>query len=243
MTRTSTLLRLTPVILLTACTVPTNPTQPVITPAPSVTRAETIAIAQRYATLVWQPETHHVFHGLDRNQIRVDTPDIGHQPTDGSIPGWWIPGRPNVGMPYQWGGFDTPDSFLRGLAQGRFAGDLYTSEKRRMLYDAVSDQCVGIDCSGFISRCWRLDRPYSTRDLPAICDPLPDFTHLRQGDIANKSNHHVLLFDHWTNPRKTHFMAYETGSPPTWKVERHIISVAYIKNQGFQPYRYRRIRD
>ena len=60
-------------------------------------------------------------------------------------------------MPYQWGGFSSTEEFLQGLKAGKAAGDVYTAEKRRLLEAAVSKQAVGIDCSGLISRCWRLN--------------------------------------------------------------------------------------
>jgi len=228
---------------LISCSTPDTAPTAKFYPAETVSREETIAIAEAYRSHLWTPEPRHIFHGNDRQGIRIDTPDEMHRPTDGSRPGWWIAGATNIGMPYKWGGFETPQSFDQGLADGKYAGDLYSEEKRRQLYSAVSDDCVGIDCSGFISRCWRLDRPYSTRQLPQLCDPLASFQDLKKGDIANKVNAHVLLFEYWTNRQRTHFVAYETGSPPTWKVVRHTIEVEYIKQLGYTPYRYKNIRE
>ncbi|MEM7012508.1 MAG: hypothetical protein AAF585_13610 [Verrucomicrobiota bacterium] len=213
-------------------------------PANHVGRQESIAIAESYRIHRWQPTPRNAFHGADRRGIRVDTPDIRFRPTDGMTrPGWWRPNRPNVGIPYQWGGFDTPQSFDAALRRGAYAGDIYTEAKRAALDDAVSQEACGIDCSGFISRCWRLDRSYSTRELPGLCDELESFDELLPGDIVNKHNDHVLLFVDWINERRTHFMAYETGSPPTWKVLRHPIEVAYVEGLGYRPFRYKRIID
>lgn len=66
---------------------------------------------------------------------------------------------------------------------------------------------------------------------------------LLPGDVVNKHNSHVLLFVEFMDAEKTRFLAYETGSPPTWKVLRHPIEVAYVENLGYRPFRYRGIRD
>lgn len=210
--------------------------------APTVSPDEALAIAESYRVHRWRASKSNAFHGYDAAGIRVDTPDVRFRPTDGvTRPGWWRPGSGNVGIPYQWGGFDTPASFDASLAGGEFAGDIYTELKRARLDDAVSEEACGIDCSGFISRCWRLDRSYSTRELPGLCDPLASYDDLSPGDLVNKVNDHALLFVEWLDDAKTSFMAYETGSPPTWKVLRHPIQVAYVRGLGYLPYRYKNI--
>jgi len=143
-----------------------------------VTRSECLAIAEAYRAHRWQPTAANVFHGIDSNGVRVDTPDAGYRPP-GAVPGWWEPGQVNEGIPYQWGGFATPEQFDRELASGLAAGDVYTQEKRRLLDAAVSRHATGIDCSGFVSRCWKLPRSYSTREFAGICDPLTSWADLR----------------------------------------------------------------
>ena len=120
-----------------------------LSPAPTVTREETIRIAEAYRTHRWRPTAANSFSGEDTSGIHVQTPDVSYQPTaPDSRPGWWKPAQTNVGIPYQWGGFDTPQDFDRKIADGRYAGDLYTLEKRRNLEDSVSRYACVIDCSG-----------------------------------------------------------------------------------------------
>lgn len=209
---------------------------------PKVRRAEAIATVRRYLTHTWKPTERNAFHGVDPEGIRVDTPDAAYRPAD-TRPGWWIPGKKNVGIPYTWGGFDTPESFDAAVKAGKYAGDIYTEEKRRLLDAAVSRHTAGIDCSGLISRCWKLPRSYSTRELTALCDPVTDWSQLRPGDIFNRHNAHVLLFAGWEGPGHDRLSAYETGAPPTWKVLLNTMPLKFLLDQGYTAWRYRRMVD
>ena len=176
-----------------------------------MTRAEALALAQRYVDHQWIPTEAHRFHGVDANGIRVDTPDAGFV-SNGKERGWWIAGQQNIGIPYQWGGFSSPQEFDRGLREGKYAGDIYSAEKRRLLDDGVTKSAVGVDCSGFVSRCWRLPRSYSTRELPQLCEPVSDPAELQPGDIFNRHNAHVQLFAGWIDPERTKVRVYRSES-------------------------------
>jgi hypothetical protein len=207
-----------------------------------VSRAEAIEIAERYLRFEWKPSARNAFHGVDKDGVRVDTPDASYTPKE-TRPGWWVAGQVNQGMPYKWGGFCSPEEFRAGLKRGRYAGDIYTAEKRRLGDAAVSRHVIGIDCSGLISRCWKLERPYSTRKLPTLCEPLASYDDLKPGDILNSPNNHVLLFKAFAPEGKTRLLAYEAGSPPSWKVLLNSIPVVMLREQGYLPMRYRKVRD
>lgn len=210
----------------------------------TVRRSEALALAERYVTHVWKPTARNAFHGTDAKGVKVETPDVGFRPADPSTrPGWWVAGQRNVGVPYKWGGFDLPEDFDRGVRQGKYAGDIYTAEKRRLLEGAVSEETVGIDCSGMISRCWRLPRSYSTRELTALCEPIADVRDVRPGDIFNRHNAHVLLFAGWTDATRTRLLAYEAGSPPTWKALLNEMPLTLLTGQGYTAWRYRGMRE
>jgi hypothetical protein len=211
-------------------------------PLSQVTRAEVIAMAERYCAHTWIAEQRHAFHGLDPAGIQVDTPNAGFQPQEGRA-GWWEPGKRNAGIPYMWGGFDTPESFDAGLAEGKYAGDIYTAEKRRLLDDAVSKHAVGIDCSGFISRCWKLPRSYSTRELPALCEQVTDLALLKPGDIFNTHNSHVVLFAGWIDAERKELTFFEAGSNPQWKVQLQRAPLSFLLEKGYTAWRYRGMQD
>ena len=231
------LLTLNSLVFLGGCQSPSRVPGAVST----VTRSDCMATAERYRTHRWMPTERNVLHGPDPDGIRVDTPDTGYR-VPGAFAGWWTPGQWNEGMPYQWGGFATPEQFDRGIAEGRAAGDVYTAEKRRLLDAAVSRHATGIDCSGFISRCWRLPRSYSTRELQGICETV-SWEQLQPGDVLNTWNAHVMLFAGWADAGRTRLTLYEAGYPPHWLVIRREARVADLQSAGFTPLRYRGMRE
>jgi cell wall-associated NlpC family hydrolase len=220
------------VLLTAACSAPRGA---------GVSRAECLALAEAYRSHRWQPTSANVLHGPDADGVQVDTPDTSYQ-KPGAVTGWWVPGQGNEGVPYQWGGFATLEQFDQDIAAGKAAGDVYTLEKRRLLDAAVSRHATGIDCSGFISRCWQLPRSYSTRELAGLCSPLPSWDALQPGDILNIWNSHVVLFAGWCDPSHTRLIGYEAGVPPHWLVVRHEIETDKLRRLGFTPLRYRRMR-
>lgn len=202
-----------------------------------VTPEEAVRTAQLYTELQWMPEERHVRHGPDSYGIEVHTPDESLK-NRGDHRGYWRPGRMASGMPYKWGGFDTPETFVAGLREGRKAGDIATAEKVKLDDDAVSSDSVGIDCSGFISRCWGLKRHVYTRNLPAICDPV-SWDQLRTGDILLKRGH-VLMF---VAKQDGFIIGYEAGPYPTWRARQCAIRISFLKKDGYAPLRYRKMAE
>jgi hypothetical protein len=202
--------------------------------AAPLTRSEALAIAASYAAHPWQPAGQNVRHGPDADGIVVHTPDRST-----GNPDLWQVGQPSSGVPYKWGGFDSLESFDRGVRAGKAAGDLYNAEKRRLGGKAVSGSAVGLDCSGFISRCWRLAEKQSTSSLPALCQTLRSVGELRPGDALNQPGGHVVLFVKWLDDTQTRFLCYE--AEPFSRVrasERHAPDMIAA---GYAPLRFRKI--
>lgn len=99
-----------------------------------------------------------------------------------------------------------------------------TPEKQAAGDAAVSRFAAGVDCSGFVSRCWRLSRPFSTRELPALSISLPSWDELKTGDILIAPGRHVLLFIRWEGAEKDRFLGSEAGPLPVWKCAERVFS-------------------
>jgi len=140
----------------------------------STTRAEILKRAEEY-----------VMHKYYCNSSNL-APN-GATAKDGDVvktPAWLRLGW-DARIPYKWGGFNTIHGFDTYLKKGFYAGDIDTK--------GVSSYAVGVDCSGFVSRCWNLYYHSSTRDMPNITTPYKSWDALKPGDAIHKIGH-VRLF-------------------------------------------------
>ena len=208
--------------------------------ADSLTRAEALKVAETFIHHRWTAAAANVRHGKDSAGIEIHTPDRagGHGDPAGDC---WEAGAQNTGMAYKWGGFDTLASYDAGLRKGKAAGDVYTAEKRRKGGAAVSGDAVGIDCSGFISRCWKLPQKQSTSSLASISWRLPSAEALRPADVMNTAGGHVLLFVRWLDAEKSRALFYEAA--PFSKTRATERPLAGMVSGGSVPLRYRHMRD
>jgi hypothetical protein len=206
----------------------------------SLTRAEALRIAETFIQHRWEATAKNVRHGKDADGVEVHTPDRDGGHGD-PLSDCWVPDAENTGVAYKWGGNDSPKSFSAGIRRGKAGGDVYTEEKRRRGGRAVSSEAVGIDCSGFICHCWKLTTRYSTSSLPSICQKLPSASALEPADIMNLESGHVLLFVRWLDADKKGALFYEAA--PFSKTRASERDVPQMMAAGYQPLRYRHIRD
>gem|GEM_PF-242673 len=139
----------------------------------SVTPDQAIAIAETYIDHVWTAR--------DVNIAAPGTTDSNGKPVESP---YWVQVGSNSIFPYRWGGFETLEQFDAGLLDGRYAGDVATS--------AVSYAAVGVDCSGYVSRCWRLSSHYSTSMMSTYTGMFrfyDSWDDLKPGDAIHKVGH------------------------------------------------------
>jgi cell wall-associated NlpC family hydrolase len=191
-------------------------------------RAEFMAIAERYRTLEWRASESNRLHGKDADGVSVDTPDDSFR-DDG-----WVPGEVNVGMPYRWGGFDTPESFLAGIAEGRFGGQIPANNGQGS--PPASSRAVGVDCSGFVSRCWDLPNKRSTRSFAPLVYELDSFDDLLPGDLINNHDGHAVLFEKFADDDHSRVIVIEATFP---KVKRTTYVLNRLRSANMRPMRYK----
>ncbi|MDO9548680.1 MAG: T9SS type A sorting domain-containing protein, partial [Candidatus Marinimicrobia bacterium] len=131
--------------------------------------------------------------------------------------------------PYKWGGFSTLDQFDDGLLAGKYAGDRYTGKS------SGSGYAVGVDCSGFVSRCWKLSRHYSTREMDdEIAVAYASWEDLKPGDAIHKEGHVRLAVDN--NPNGTILAVEAAGSSTDWRVNYR--TYTYVGLSDYTPRYY-----
>jgi len=210
-----------------------------------VTRAEVLQIAQAYAEHQWRGTSTNIYHGLDARGVRVDTPDMEWWGPGG----WYADGSVSTGIPYCWNGDSTLAEFDAAISNGLPVGCMFKKLDRK--HDPPdSDLPAGVDCSGLVSRCWRLKERKSTYDMSDVSYQLPTLDALCPGDAVNKPHSHIILFIAWTDKKHDKMLVYEEGDSkktgaPLNRDRAHIDTYdrTWLEAHGFVPIRYRNIAD
>ena len=184
-----------------------------------ITREMIIEIAETYLIHEWFPTENNVFHGNCPHCGKwVDTPDSDFYGSG------WKSGETNIGVPYQWGGFSSisglnlsneEDFDEQYTGTGEYAGIIHYGGDIHTQGSQCSRAC-GVDCSGFVSRCWNLSSKESTSTLPGISNQIK-YEYLKPGDILDKPGYHVILFKEFVNEEKTLIRTIEANFPKVFE--------------------------
>jgi len=188
----------------------------VIARLPLTTRAEIIARAKTFSGHTWTCSEPNLHASCSKN-YRSD----------------WKPGERVTGIPYCWGGADSPETFDKKIAKGLAAG---AHERNGVLSCAA-----GIDCSGFVCFCWGLpSHPYGTANLRIIAGkPRYNwFSDMKPGDALCKAGSHVVLFAGY-NPDGTINVYEASGSAA--RVIYH--KTTWSRFKGYIPLEYKAIDE
>ncbi|MDD5582876.1 MAG: T9SS type A sorting domain-containing protein [Candidatus Marinimicrobia bacterium] len=182
-----------------------------------VTRDEALAFADTYVKHIWQCRAENLTNGrITVNGIEVETPS-------------WIKIGQNQKIPYKWGGFNTLDQFDAGLLNNKYAGDIATS--------GVSNAAVGVDCSGFVSRCWNLSSHYSTsmmNSTPALFTKVADWNQFLPADGLLKVGH--VRLGVLRNADGSILAVEAAGSGTGWKVDYRNYTLANLTDYTLLKY-------
>jgi len=189
-------------------------------------RAQILRTAQRYATFEWRATKANILHGNDADGVHVDTPDRSFDDA-----GWVAGSSGNRGMPYAWGGFTSVEEFTQGLGKGMFAGLVPTSERAR-----ASRFAMGVDCSGYVTRCLDIPVKQTTRSLARLCYELDGYEQLQPCDLLNQPDGHVALFVSWVDDSRQRMRVLEAAR---LGVKETIYPADAARREGFVALRYR----
>jgi len=181
-----------------------------------VSRDESLNIGDTYEQHQWNASADNITNGriTDPNGVEAETPP-------------WVVVGSNTKVPYRWGGFNTLAEYDYGLLHGKYAGDKATS--------GTSSYCVGVDCSGFVSRCWKLPSHYSTRMMDDfITVAYDDWGELQPADAIHKPGH-VRLFV-TENPNGSLLVVEAAGID--WRVSYRSFTLSQLYDYTPRYYRY-----
>lgn len=129
-------------------------------------------------------------------------------------------------MPYCWGGFDDQSGYETKLANGYRVGQATST---------YPWNTCGLDCAGYVSRCWNLDEHHYTLALYDVSTDI-DFDELQSGDALNSTNH-VMLFDYYNNSNGTYIL-YECTTTSDYDRVAHTIRTATSVESTYTPIKY-----
>jgi len=90
----------------------------------------------------------------------------------------------HLGLPYDWGGYVTLHQFGVDIRNGLGAGT--------PPYGAVAACTTGVDCSGYVSKCWDTSH-YTTSSIGNVSTVI-DRADLLPGDALNDAGNHIELY-------------------------------------------------
>lgn len=140
-------------------------------------------------------------------------------------------------LPYKWGGYVSVERFLREIRGDQLAGSVCTCSDPAKNY-CVVEYAQGIDCSGFVSRVWGIDR-YTTASLNQITDAIL-WKDLKLADALNKPGSHVRIFVELSEGTEIGFQIAESSVSCGGVCERVLTA---REMDGYQPRRFKHILD
>jgi hypothetical protein len=186
-----------------------------------ITRDSVMCMARQYVDMEWIATDENITEGVER------MPDGTYVRT----PAWVHPGK-LMNVPYKWGGFTSIDDFTAGVVQGKKCGDDYLESMGHS-----DEYCIGVDCSGFVSRCWGTEEKYFTATMHEISHELSSFSFLQRGDALNKPHHHIRLVAE--DMPSGMILTVEAGGE--WRVCYHLCKHTTLV--GYTPIRFNFIVD
>ncbi len=141
-------------------------------------------------------------------------------------------------VPYCWGGFSAlggPDCFDTQLSSNWAAGNIDT----RGYY---KQRTAGVDCSGFVSRCWGLPSKRSASQLISsdISIPVSSFAQLKAADILCNTSH-VMIFRH--RDPNGNYVLYESTMLNAYDRVAYTVRSKSSVESSYAPYRYKYLLD
>ncbi|SDX77134.1 hypothetical protein SAMN05660923_02903 [Tepidimicrobium xylanilyticum] len=131
-------------------------------------------------------------------------------------------------MPYCWGGFSSIDQYNSGMSGTGRVGNINTSTSGHV------SNTYGLDCSGYVSRCWGTSTKYGTSTIMNIAKKI-NASDLLEGDALNNSGSHIVLFEKYDGAGN--YVLYESTKLNSYdRVSHTVRSISSMGN--YVPIRY-----
>lgn len=136
-------------------------------------------------------------------------------------------------MPYCWGGFSTTAQYKTGMSNSGRVGNINTSSPGHVA------NTYGLDCSGYVSRCWRQSTKYGTSTIGSICNSIT-YSALKPADALNKSGSHIVIYE--CSDGAGNYVLYEATTLNQYdKVSHTNRPISSLSSGGYVALRYQGI--
>lgn len=99
----------------------------------------------------------------------------------------------------------------------------------------MSYDSVGVDCSGLLTICWKLQKKISTKLIPEYATVI-DISDIEQGDVFAKPGSHVMFFKEFLDEAKSKVRIID-ATRSTGKVSERDFEVQKVFEDGYEVYR------
>lgn len=176
-------------------------------PAPPIKREAVLANARAYLTVNWVMQTENFARLGVENACEPGSARIWLRPRHYTRD---LIGTTIGPMPYRWGGEDTPQTFKLRTEWGALAGNICTCRDAQLNYCIFVDS-AGVDCSGFVSRAWGIEKR-GTTGLLDVATEVDSIEALKPGDAFDWPQRHVRLFTGMAPGAATAFAVLESST-------------------------------
>lgn len=191
----------------------------------------------QYRTLEWTPVSGNI---VDYCYWIEGT---GYRPGYIKTPAY-IATQPNeikMGVPYKRAGFTKWQDFKYFAGLGRKTGNCYhpdnTTCSGDCYWETTDAYVIGVDCSGFVSRCWEFSYAEGTNHIPDHCTPHGDVvaaseSDFQKGDALNWAGHHVMLYTGHTSGTHRIAVFESTATDEAWRTVANDYDAVYFGQYG-----------
>lgn len=174
---------------------------------PLIARDQILETGNEHLMLRWYATASNIYSGIPNATCPISTV------------GW------KNGICYDWGGYDTRDSFWTNVVvNGGHAGDTNSA--------AIIVTNYGNDCSGFVSHALRSGRK-TTSSFPGVCTQIT-YADIGPGDLMNVASSHVRVFEKYTGTNLIQEVECTTGGSGMAGMKRRILAT----DTNYVPLRY-----
>lgn len=179
--------------------------------------------ANKYCTMEWTPIWDNIMtscYYIQGGYIRTYISNTNSQ----------------IGVPYKWGGYTDWTVYKNLALLGKYTGNINKSSCSPAHHNDNDEYVIGVDCSGFVSRCWEVGH-YTTSSIPNICTDYgyvqynTSSSSYQKGDALNDAGSHVMMY---TGHNSSNQIQVFESSANDWKTSSRVYLTSFFSGTSYK---------